>query len=34
MCVETDSASKIHIDQQINFTVLAQPNEIYRGNIT
>ncbi len=32
--VRETEASKIHIDQQINFTVLTQPNEIYRGNIT
>jgi membrane fusion protein, heavy metal efflux system len=31
--VRETEASKIHIDQQINFTVLTQPDEIYRGNI-
>jgi cobalt-zinc-cadmium efflux system membrane fusion protein len=32
--VRETEASKIHIDQQINFSVLTQPNEIYHGNIT
>ena len=32
--VRETEASKIHLEQQINFTVLTQPNEIYRGNIT
>lgn len=31
--VRETAASKIHIDQQINFNVLTQPDEIYRGNI-
>jgi len=32
--VRETEASKIHLDQQINFTVLTHPNEVFRGNIT
>jgi membrane fusion protein, heavy metal efflux system len=31
--VRESEASKIHLDQQINFIVLTHPNEVFRGNI-
>ena len=32
--VRETEASKVQLEQQINFTVLTQPNEVYKGNIT
>jgi cobalt-zinc-cadmium efflux system membrane fusion protein len=31
--VRETEVSKIHIGQQINFTLLSRPGEVYRGNI-